>query len=497
MSQFIKKNHHLLLLALIFIVAIFFRTYQLIPRLEFGHDADLYSWVVKDIVVNHHPRLIGQLTTADGIFIGPFFYYLLIPFFILTNMDPVGAIIPTISIGLLTIISFYFCLSKLFNKQVALIAAFLQAVLLKIVYFDRWAVPTIPTYLWAIWYLFVLLQITKGNYKHLFILGILLGFIWHIHIALIPTLLALPIAFYFSKKLPDRKNILLFLLSLVLTSLPLIIFEFRHNFSQSQSFFQNFTSNHGGGNGLDKLNLVLVYLGNNLNSLFIYQKITLPFINNQMIAVAFLFIGMFLPRYKLITFKELFVLYAWVLGTIFFFSASSSPISEYYFANNEVVIILFIALLLYKLFLSKQLFYRLAFFCLIISIFLYNLIYLVSHDVYHKGYVEKKAVANFITQDAIKKNYPCVAVSYITPLGEGVGFRYFFYLNNLHVNQPSSGSPVYSIVIPSERAWGQNEIEFGKIKIIPPDKKYSDEDLQKSCSGQNSNLTDSMFGYTE
>ena len=76
-----------ILLGIILLIGFFFRTYHIVEWLDFGHDADLYSWIIKDILVNHHPRLIGQLTSAPGIFIGPLFYYLLAPFFVLTKMD--------------------------------------------------------------------------------------------------------------------------------------------------------------------------------------------------------------------------------------------------------------------------------------------------------------------------------------------------------------------------------------------------------------------------
>src|SRR3989344_7799378 len=145
------KRQTLFVLPAILLVSLFFRTYQIVERYRYGHDAELFSWIVKDIVVNHHPRLIGQLTSAPGIFIGPLFYYMLVPFFLLSKMDPIGVTILGIIVGILTILSYYFVLSKLFNKTAGLIAGFLHAFLLSIVGFDRWIVPTLPTKLWAIW----------------------------------------------------------------------------------------------------------------------------------------------------------------------------------------------------------------------------------------------------------------------------------------------------------------------------------------------------------
>ena len=72
-------------LILILLIGLFFRTYAVVGRYDFAHDHDLFSWIVKDIVVDNHPRLIGQLTSAPGIFIGAFFYYSLVPFFLLLS----------------------------------------------------------------------------------------------------------------------------------------------------------------------------------------------------------------------------------------------------------------------------------------------------------------------------------------------------------------------------------------------------------------------------
>src|SRR3989344_8753028 len=107
MISYFKGRPHLMLLLGILLISLFFRTYQIIDRLDFGHDGDLSAWIVKDIIVNHHFRLLGQLTSAPGIFIGPLYYYLLIPFYVLTNMDPVGGAIMITILGILTTLSYY------------------------------------------------------------------------------------------------------------------------------------------------------------------------------------------------------------------------------------------------------------------------------------------------------------------------------------------------------------------------------------------------------
>jgi len=89
-----------------------------------------------------------------------------------------------------------------------------------------------------------------------------------------------------------------------------------------------------------------------------------------------------------------------------------------------------------------------------------------------------------------------VSVSFITNPGYELGYRYIFYLNNLHVNQPSSGSPVYTIVFPHTKV-DRIDKSFGALGLILPDyEKYTEKEVNESCSGSNENLTDPMFGFT-
>ena len=113
------------------------------------------------------------------------------------------------------------------------------------------------------------------------------------------------------------------------------------------------------------------------------------------------------------------------------------------------------------------------------------------------GYLYRKNLVGYIKKDSIVWGYPCIAISYITKPGYDFGYRYFYYLESLHVNKPISGSPVYTIVYPLR---GDIDVDktFGIIGLIYPDySKYTKEGVLKSCSGEDSNLTDPMFGFTQ
>lgn len=492
--SYFKKRLHILILGLILLIGLFFRSYQLTERFEFAHDGDLYSWTIKDIVVNHHFRLIGQLTSAPGIFIGGLFYYLLIPFFLITKMDPIGTIYFAVIIGLSTIFSLYFVMSKLFKTEVGLIAAFLYAALLTPINADRWVVPTITTNLWVVWYFFTVIKIARGDYRVLPILGILIGLIWHIHIALIPTLIAIPAAFIFAKKLPNVKQIAQFFIFLFITNIPLLMFEVRHGFGQTLSLISNFSTPLAGATGLYKFTLVLDMIAKNTNTLLFSPQSFQLFSGVSLIAIILLS-GLWLVKKRLLLRKELTILFIWIAGVITFFGFSSSPISEYYFSNINLIILAIISLLFYLL--SKLSFAgKILVAGLLVLTAVKNGYFIINQDFYHKGYVERKEVVSYIKSDAENKNYPCIGISYITAAGENVGFRYFFYLNKMHLVHPSLEVPVYNIVIPDELS-GEVKQKFGHIGIIPPTSIPPRETIQKSCQTPNTNLTDPMLGYVD
>ncbi|TSC88603.1 MAG: Uncharacterized protein G01um10147_99 [Microgenomates group bacterium Gr01-1014_7] len=489
------KRSHLILLGLVLLIGLFFRSYQAVERFEFAHDGDLYSWIFKDIVVNHHFRLIGQLTSAPGIFIGGLFYYLLIPFFLFFNMDPIGVILFAIIIGLLTITSYYFVFSSLFKKDVGLIAAFLYATLLSTINFDRWVVPTITTNLWVIWYFYTVIKLARGEYKILILAGILIGLIWHVHLALLPTLIAIPAAIFVSKKLPNKKQVFIFLLSFFITSLPLIIFEVRHGFSQTRSLIENFFASHSGETGISKLSTVLGMITKNINTLFLSPH-SLDNWMRPLFIVLILSTAFILYRKKLLSNKEIIPPAFWIIGVVGFFTFSSSLISEYYFSNIEIIFITLVSLTLYLIYRESKIGKFLILF-LLAFILVKNIYFFTNQYIYHKGYVEKRALVDYITMDAKNKDYPCFGISYITAPGENVGFRYFFLLKKAHLVHPSLDVPVYNIVIPEELSLREVKQKFGHIGLIPPKKTPSKDLMKEACSEKNTNLTDPMFGYVD
>lgn len=463
---------NLIILGILFL-ALFFRTYHARDLYIFEHDQDLYSFIVKDLLVDKHPRLIGQVTSIEGVFIGPLFYYLLVPFYAFNNMDPRSAIYLAALIGLFTTWSFYFVFSRIFNKKTGLIGAFIYAVSLGTVFFDRWVVPTQPTILWAIWFLYVLFSLAKGSSKVLPLAAVLMALVWHIHVALIPPSLLLIAAFVLGRQKIRLKDFLLPVFLFILITLPFWVFEFRHGFIQIQAIFKVFNSSPENISGsiriYKSIDSAVTVFNNSLTT-----GLSLP---AYIVPVLSFFIALFLYLKKVLTKIHISLLLSWIGVVLLAQISSKQKISEYYFINLVPILLLLLSLFLSSLFNNYKRKILVVFFLtayLILNLYLLFNIPVPKEPLkdYNNFFPQKNSLVDFISDNAGEKGYPCISINYIAEYGKEVGFRYLLWWHGLNVIRAGKGTPVYDIVIPYDRA---NAIDkrFGIYGLILPKEEAS------------------------
>ena len=488
------KNKVLLILTLLLGFGFFLRIYNFQELFLYSHDQGLAGWFIKGVLVDRHLRLIGQETSTHGIFIGPFFYYLLIPFYIIFGMDPKGGVFLVALLGLLTIFSLYFVFSKVFNQKVGLVASVLYTFSFYTIFNDREVVPTMPVILWTVWFLYALSLIFKGRLKKAFILlGVLLGLIWHLNAALVLVLPLVLITIFLSKRKIEYRSIFIGFTSLFLTTLPLIVFEIRHGFSQSRALIISLTTNQSDiVSGYEKFARTLYLVGKNIRGFLWGDMVNIP---NELLLIASVILAYYLYSKKVITRNWVIVIFSWILIYVTFFSLYSKVISEYYLNGLLVVWIIVFATFTTHL-LSKNKLRNIGYVLVLLFVGA-NLYRFFTIPINKSGYKYKKAIVEEIKVNAESYGYPCVAVSYITDPGLNMGYRYFFWRKGLHVNRPDSGSPVYTIVYPLKDIFPVDKT-FGALGLIYPEYTIYDPDsVKNSCSGEDSNLTDPLFGYTE
>jgi len=487
-KKFLKNNR---LLIIILILGFILRTYRAQELFMYGHDQDLAGWFVKDIVENRHLRLIGQETSTQGIFIGPIYYYLLVPFYLISNMDPIGGVVMITVLGMFSIWSFYYVFKKVFSKREGLIATFIYAVSFYTIFNDREVAPTMPVIVWTVWYFYGLNLFLKGKQKKGFlVVGILIGLIWHLNMALVLLLPLIFLSIWFSKKKIRPKQLLHGLFAMLTLSLPLILFEMRHGFSQVKAFILSLTTDqHAIVSGFEQFKRTIHLLSKNADGL-IWGSIQPVSYETTTLLLLLLFLYLV---YKKIIKKHLAIIFSsWLVLYVGFFSVYSKNLSEYYLNGTILLWILILTLGISHLF-SKQKLKNYGIGILVIFSIL-NLIRFFNIEINRSGYLERKAIIAEIKHNAGNQNYPCIAISYITKPGYDLGYRYLFWLEKLHVNRPKSESPVYTIVYPLRRDIKVHKT-FGAIGLIYPEySRYTKEGIEESCSGENQNLTESMYG---
>jgi len=489
MTKFFKKWW---LLILIVLISIFLRAWRLQAGFAYNHDNDLAGWIIKDIVENRHLRLIGQLTSTPGIFIGPLFYYYELIFYLLFKMDPIGGAFAVLTLGGLSTVSFWFVFTKVFGKNEGYLAGYIHAFSYYLILNDREAVPTMPVILWTVWFFYTISLLLKGKKEGFIILAFLVGLIWHLNMALILAVPTAVLAIILSgKKLsPDvlKKGAALF----GLVSLPLILFELRHNFNQVRAIILAFSVPQNDiVSGFAKFERVLLLLGKNVNT-YLFGSTT-P-VSYPLVLAGSIAVFLYLFHKKKITKNHFITLTLWGVSYVVFFSFYSKILSEYYLNGALFIWMLLLVILVSSLISSR---YKLFGYAILIVYTIVNLHSLFTLQFNRNGYLERKQLVEAIDQDRLAHNYPCVSISYITSPGYDLGYRYFFWLRKMHVNRPDSGAPPYTIVFPLKDIFVTDKT-YGAIGLIYPDySRYTKDSIAKSCSGQNSNLTDSMFGYTE
>ena len=491
------KAKILIILGMILVIGLIMRVYNFEKSFTFAHDQDLYSWIAKDIVVNKHLRTVGQITSVDGVFIGPLYYYIMAFSYLLFGMNPISAIVPLTIIGLLTIISFYIFGKKYFSERVGLIMAFIYAVSYGAASYDKWSCPTELAILWTVWFLYVVFGMFRKNLKLLPLFGVLVGLTYHIHIALIPILPIVILAYFISggsfkenlKKI-KVKNILITILLFFLVSSPFWIFEFKHNFSQTESVLTATQKDMGQPTGFLKFKKVI-----NASAIEMQQRLLIgsPIKPIEIVWPIFLLITYVIYKFKKINRKEIIVLFIWILiiGAAQF--ASKRIVSEYYFTNYTAIFILVFSLFL-DIFLDKK---------YIGKIFLgIGGVYLVANFAWlvkitnqnNESYLYRKQLVEYIKADQLKNNFPCVGINYVAKFGDGVGFRYLFWYKGVEIIKPSGSVPTYNIVIPWETSASEIDKKFGRFGVILPEQTTASSN--EWCKEKENEL-DPLLGYTE
>ncbi len=235
---------------LIVFLALFLRLFRISSYMTFLGDEgrDALVWLR---MAHGKFTLIGPTTSIGNMYLGPLYYYLMFPFYLL--LGTAGPSAGVAFFGGATAFLLWCFGREWFNDKTGLIAAFLYAVSPVAIILSRssWNPNVMPFFallsVWGIWQFW-----RKENYLWLVVEGVLLSFAVQSHylgLLLIPV----PSLFWIASLLKIIKNEnkklkgflvytgLAVLSFLLLTVLPLVWFDLRHNFINYHSFYKFFS----------------------------------------------------------------------------------------------------------------------------------------------------------------------------------------------------------------------------------------------------------------
>ncbi len=190
---------------------------------------------VRQIAIGLRPILVGPTTSINGVFLGPFWYYFNLPAFILGSGSPAALVYWQLLWFHISALFFFFL-----ARRVSPIFAFLAGILFlttpDFFYGTRfsWNASSMPFFSLIFFTLLVQTKLNPTKLK-LFLLGVLIGLSFQIEAAF--AILLLPFSVFILKRKLSLQKISQLLSGFSLTLIPQIIFELRHQFIMSKTFF--------------------------------------------------------------------------------------------------------------------------------------------------------------------------------------------------------------------------------------------------------------------
>lgn len=239
------------------VLAAFLRLYNFSHTLMFQGDQGRDAIIVARIFREADPVFIGPVTSVGNMYLGPFYYYFMLPFLLLSYPSPLGPAYAVAVISILTTALVYVFGKKLYGAGAALIATFMFAFNAVAVEYARFSWnPNIAPFFSLLAFYFTFLAWKK---KHWFWVPATICFAILIQLHYVTLLVAGGMGIVWLTRLiidwrlhasfwqlwqKERTFFLATLLSLLvfLASLsPLVLFDIKHDFLNAKAFAALFT----------------------------------------------------------------------------------------------------------------------------------------------------------------------------------------------------------------------------------------------------------------
>lgn len=207
----------------------FLRFWKAVDWFSFNFDEEYQAFLAWSQALNFHPIWIGVSASNFGFYLGPGFTYLNALLFKISSGDLISLAIFSPILGILTCLSIYYTVSKIFTKKAAIFSTLIYGFSTLMNIFDRrfWNPTTIPFI--SVWLLLSLYKANKDS-RWFILTAILMAASLHVHLSLIAFWPLVLYVIVTNIKKISLKTWILSITSYLLVISPLIVFDINHNF---------------------------------------------------------------------------------------------------------------------------------------------------------------------------------------------------------------------------------------------------------------------------
>jgi 4-amino-4-deoxy-L-arabinose transferase-like glycosyltransferase len=225
----------------------FLRFYRLNQTLQFLGDQGRDALIVRRLLIEHDPVFIGPVTSVGNMYLGPGYYYFMLPFLALTYPSPMGPVYAVALLGTLTIFLIYKLGKEMVGELAALFAATIYTFSWVFIIQSRFSWNPNPAPLVSVIMIWATYRAWTKNSIYWIVVSFCFSLLMQLHYM---ALLALPSAGLiwfvngYQHWQKDTKKFKQFLLHTVLaiglfaiSLTPLILFDIKHEFLNARAFY--------------------------------------------------------------------------------------------------------------------------------------------------------------------------------------------------------------------------------------------------------------------
>lgn len=345
-KNFLFEKKFLLAFIALVSVGMYLRFYNFENAINFGWDQARDAWKTSDIIFKYL-LLDGPKTGVGQFHLGPLWFYLLVPFFRLTNLDPVGEIYLNILVNIFNFIAIFWVTKKIYNEKAALFVTMIYTFSRYMIGLNQvpWNVSPVPGVAILIFY-GIYSVVFENNYKWIPIMAFLTGLFFHLHFSVVFLIPIILISLLFAKnKIKVITRGLLSLPLFIFWLIPTIVYQIQSKNSDI-SLFSSFLKDYWVGG------FHLRFFISRLDDAFVQFRtiLTLPVQNKILIFIvpAIFIIALFFEKDKKTRLLG-FLMLLWFVVPAIMYSFYGGATTEYYVLINMPMVLYIIYYLQNKL----------------------------------------------------------------------------------------------------------------------------------------------------